>query len=204
MPERVILPIHGADHCLGGPDPIPCLGIAVFRAWKYLQANQTTITSSHTALNWEWWQNGDPSVFEPRTPANGPDPVVGTDLMRYVRLKQPGRYIHTVQIQPNGTNRTYQLALNETPEDPFGDKESLFSGRYDSGGDGWLSFTIARMYPEVDIFDSPRSYWPNFGAGGYVGSYWTLRVSDGGANTSIRWARMEIHFEPATPPASIP
>ena len=24
MTERIVLPIHGADHCPGGPDPIPC------------------------------------------------------------------------------------------------------------------------------------------------------------------------------------
>lgn len=37
MTERVVLPIHGLDHCPGGPDPIPCLGTAVviMQVWNY-------------------------------------------------------------------------------------------------------------------------------------------------------------------------
>jgi hypothetical protein len=202
------LPYHGWTHApkeQGGTDPIPGLaGVRIFRAWKYLLAHQVAIGVTHQAINWDWWENGDPTVFEPRTTTDSADPVIGTDLARYVRLLRPGRYIHTIQFQfTSSTTDGWHIALNDLPEDPWGMKEGSMEGPY--FGDGWISYTIARVYPEVDIADSPPSHWPNFGAGGYVGSYWTVRKQT--SNSTLRYARMEIHYEEASvppPPESVP
>lgn len=43
----MVLPIHGSDHCPGGPDPIPCLGApisAVAHAYSRSQACNSTLT----------------------------------------------------------------------------------------------------------------------------------------------------------------
>lgn len=170
---------------------------SIFRAWKYNINNILTVSTSHVAINWDWWFNGDAAVFEPRKITNDANPVLGTDLMRYVRLLQPGRYIHTMQFQfTSTTTDAYQIALNDLPEDPWGAKESLFAGPYFDAG--WISYNLIRTYPEIDPFDSPISYWPNFESGGYVGSYWTIRKQTN--NSSLRYARMEISFDAATAP----
>ena len=41
MTERVVLPIHGSDHCPGGPDPIPCLAATPY---AYIRGGGVDVT----------------------------------------------------------------------------------------------------------------------------------------------------------------
>lgn len=44
MTERIVLPIHGEDHCPGGPDPIPCL----VKPWALLYGGFATCPTGTT------------------------------------------------------------------------------------------------------------------------------------------------------------
>ena len=65
MTERVILPIHGADHCPGGPDPIPCLSTPaiIFSGYDFSGVGDNLVADD----TWEavaqagptrWWLEG--------------------------------------------------------------------------------------------------------------------------------------------------
>jgi hypothetical protein len=77
-------PIHGDQHCPGGPDPIPCLPVAA-----YLQLEKTTleVTADEEALtNGTFFSTNAPTVFEWTTPDN------------FIKPLQPGRYLCEVFV----------------------------------------------------------------------------------------------------------
>lgn len=73
MTERIVLPIHGQDHCPGGPDPIPCLTNVRKRLVGYVNHLTTAGNWNETQIGLDTWQNDDPTIFEEIVPGTGPD-----------------------------------------------------------------------------------------------------------------------------------
>lgn len=199
--SKQVLPIHGDQHCPGGPDPIPCLGVQIFRAQKYSLANEVTVTGTSAPIDFDWWENANDSIYLPGKPNGNPDPVMGTDLVRYVSLMQPGRYTFTFRVRIGGGSvNGVRMALNESPEDPtWGLSDDTFEGPNSNYNlVGWHTTTISRIYPEVDIFATPAVHWPDFSLGAGVGSYWTVAVNIPSGSRTVRYAQLEIGYEPVS------
>jgi hypothetical protein len=198
---------HGRDHCIGGEDPIPCLGVQFFRAVYSDATGITGIGGTNKNLDWLWWQNGAPSIFEPRKTNGDPDPVNGTDLARYIRLKVPGRYTFSIGVRPEDAFNGFKISLNESPEDdPFGYAEDHYAGLNDGtyNTSGWLAWTFSRIYPMLDPFASDAAnelvQWPDFAGGGFVGAYFTMAADLASGTTEVRHAFLDIGYEPVTFP----
>lgn len=147
-------PDHGRDHCPTGSDPCPCIGAQTFRALRY--SNDLTSIGSVDApldwVNWEW--SGVNSIFSPRKIGGGPDPVIGTDLMRSIRLVAEGWYTFTLGVHFTATVDGFKLVLNDG--DPiFGRSDDIFGGPttvYNTTG--YCVGTWTRFYPLFDPFAS--------------------------------------------------
>ncbi|MDQ3671685.1 MAG: hypothetical protein M3364_04500 [Actinomycetota bacterium] len=209
---KTVLPIHGADHCPGGPDPIPCLGGgAYFRAYlmRYIGSPQPTaiggVGTTNVQARYDWWETSDPSVFEPRKTADAPDPVMSTDLAWSVWLKQPGAYTITMGMRLNDLVTDYKQEWNDS-DAPFGYPDGAYSGSSQGyNAVGFMVDTITRIYPLPDyVGDPPNAFWPNFGGGGHVNGYVTIgaRNVSGISDNELELAFLEILFQPFTiPPA---
>jgi hypothetical protein len=110
MPERVVLPIHGPDHCPGGPDPIPCLtsSLPVFRAviqgTEDSEANRTHYPSGDGGDNVyfdAWDPTYDTSIFD-ISDYDFTDPNTGRPSIAGVGLKLPGLYSIMSQVDIYG------------------------------------------------------------------------------------------------------
>lgn len=220
--SKEVVPIHGPDHCPGGPDPIPCLEASFFRAYlmRYTGSPQSTpltgIGTTNVQMRYDWWENGDESVFEPRAFGAGANPpVMSTDLLGSIRLYKRGHYTITMAMVLDDDVYGHKQEWND------GDAEFGFAETAMGGGDrepaqptgdiynavGWLTQTITIVYPmPAYLNDPPDTYWPtNLGDGASfvsgtitVGS---LNVS-GLSNNSVNFAKLEILFRSLTiPPA---
>lgn len=220
---KVVVPIHGRDHCPGGPDPIPCLGAdgAFFRAYlmRYPGSPQAAaisgIGTTNVQLRYDWWENSDPDVFEPRAYTGGSNPpVMSTDLLGSVRLYQPGHYTICVGALFDDQYYGHKLEWNDS-DAPFGFAESGVGGgdsetRPSSGVYNIVGIavqTLTRIYPLPDYDgDPPNVYWPaDLGDGSaFVEGYVTAGSHNisGASDNSIGLAFLEILFKPFTiPPA---
>lgn len=86
MPERLVLPIHGADHCPGGPDPIPCLVAGNATPWILLVAGGQTLPGDGAfdpllfdQLRW------DPTLvaLNPADVTDGSDDIFEIDVLTF-------------------------------------------------------------------------------------------------------------------------
>lgn len=112
MTERVILPIHGQDHCPGGPDPIPCLvnvpWIAVYDNVIYGQqvGDTEALDVRLKFLAAVVSDNGD-DYFGVDTITS--DPELGEDIYRPI-IKQSGIYAFTFWLFYNDPSRRISIA----------------------------------------------------------------------------------------------
>jgi hypothetical protein len=63
---KEVVPIHGGDHCPGGPDPIPCLTATVpfFRAYRWGVASQTINNTFDAYVRWDRYQTSDAAKID--------------------------------------------------------------------------------------------------------------------------------------------
>ena len=100
MTERVILPIHGADHCPGGPDPIPCLTDEIkYIVCKDIATGQTFATGGSDIL-WQVNVNAYPECFTPLNTEFSPD-------YNQIRILEDGLYTVTCNLNVNTTAEHY-------------------------------------------------------------------------------------------------
>lgn len=191
-----------------------------FRAYlmRYSGSPQSTalggIGSTNTQVRYDWWENGDPSVFEPRAFTGSSNPVVlSTDLVGSVRLKQPGHYTITMAMVLFDSTYGHKQEWNDS-DDEFGFAETAMGGGDRSPahltsppGDlynavGWLTQTITVIYPLPAYGgDPPDTYWPEtLGDGGFVTGFVTVgSLNQTGSNDNeLEYAKLEILYTPLT------
>ena len=184
---------HGRDHCPGGEDPIPCLMIQTFRA-SLDTPSITGITGTMKNVDWNAWQNGDESVFEPRKTTGAADPVEGVDLARVIRCKKPGRYTFTVGLHfSSPVFDSYVLSLNDS-DATYGYADQHVGGKMSGtiNTQGFFQSTFSRIYPMINLFDD--SLWPDFTAAGFAPVYFGVAVIAASGQT-VDLATLEIHYE---------
>lgn len=191
MTERVVLPIHGQDHCPGGPDPIPCLGVVdYFRAVLFLTiGNAVSVGSTMVDVEYNTWENSNSAVFAPKTSA-GADPTEGVDLVQQVQLLQDGRYIISwgVYFTTDFDGVVAQFIHDGDPisgrPDVMYHGPSTYGGRTPSSRGYWTQ-TISRVYPLLDPF----------GSGSWTPVISTDVAQTSSANKLVQEAWLEIHRE---------
>lgn len=157
MPERLVLPIHGADHCPGGPDEIPCLGAQVFRALHYNDDVGDDITVGGTTnvdITYNYWENPNSAIFRPET-SGGATPTLGTHNVQRVELLVPGYYVISWGLYWSAAHTGLtQMSIHD--DDPiFGRSDTVVHGGNGAfNTSGYLVQTMARIYPLTDPFDS--------------------------------------------------
>ncbi len=63
MATHLVLPMHGKQHCPGGPDPIPCLSFSTFRACNFTD-ELLVPDNNETDLTFDSWENNDENIFD--------------------------------------------------------------------------------------------------------------------------------------------
>lgn len=196
---RVVVPNHGDTHCPGGPDPISCLGVQVFRA-ALTGDDLENVNDSPKFIDWTHWeQTFNSSIFEPRKTTGGTDPVMGTDLMRSVSLLAPGRYSFHLGLHIDETtwDGTLAVAFNDA-NTIFGYHDVIHQGfeTRDLGGadegtgfSDFMFFNWAHVYPLWDPFevDDPHTVLCN----------WRVS-SNSSVDLTVTDATLEIHYLPVT------
>lgn len=198
MPDALYPALHGRQHCPGGEDPIPCLGVQYFRA--YLFDDMTGVATTMQDVTWdEDWENGAPSVFTPRTAA-GATATQGVDGVRFVDLNVPGRYTFTAGLyfsaSFNGSVGIMLQDQNPVLSTPY----IVVHGphTYDFGGaaalqlQGYYLFNYSRVYPLLDPFNSGDQL--------PVSTYFQVGQNSGSGKT-ISEGFLEIQYEPVVFPA---
>lgn len=180
--------------------------------------NQTGIGSTNQTVIYDWWETNDPFVFEPLGPAQMNDPVMSTDMLWSVLLKQMGHYTITMGAYLLNDTWGHKQEWNDD-DNPFGLADSVVGGGdrepANPAGDiynlvGFYAQTLTRIYPLPEYgTDPPTDYWPDdMGPGGtdsvegFV-TIGTLNPSGASDNELIR-AYLEILFQsivlPPPPP----
>jgi len=159
--SKVVLPIHGPDHCPGGPDPIPCLRIPYFRMWQY--AVQTTldgVTGDADPLRFDRWETSDTDYFEEPSITPGTPPTIGS-----VNGKVRGLYIASLQLEFDATlvvGNTIGIGL-EDGQGTYTSQPMVVMPAQPVGGDnstGKYAFTFLQSYPPIWISETTAALAP--------------------------------------------
>ena len=144
-------------------------------------ADITGIGTTNKTVFYDWWQNSDTAIFEPRGSGDSANPVMSTDLVEYVRLKAAGAYSITLGMKLADTVNDWKLEWNDS-DAPFGYEEGNYGGGTLSyNAVGWLVWSMSLIYPFPDYGnDPPDTYWPDFGSGNFALGY----VTAGSRNVS--------------------
>lgn len=177
----------------------------MFRAIWTDSTGVTGITGTGQNLDWNIWQTGDTSVFAPLK-ATGGTPIPGTDLMRYVRCKLPGRYTFNVAVDVQDAVDGFKISLNDD-DVPWGLSEDYHHGPTGAYNlTGFTAFSFARIFPYIDPGDSAFAgelvEWPPDMAGAdSVEVYFTM-AADIATSTEVKFATLEVTYEPVKFPTS--
>ena len=182
MAEKFVIPIHGQDHCPGGPDPISCLPLPyVFRAAQWVTGT-TTGTGSDLAL----------AQFDKFDDITGP--VFGGNLSAGKLLSieglLEGLYVVTMNWYWDGSfNATHGAEIENNlgvgiTEPNMVEMPRAMAGH--GGGDVVYSFTIIQRYPrlydELNLATPARplpdySFWVGQTSGATKNAYVSAEVA---------------------------
>lgn len=165
----------------------------MFRAMR--TDDVTSLTGTSQQLDWDTFQNGDATVFQPRNAADSADAVSGVSDTRNIRLKKAGLYTFTVGIKENTADGGYKIAFNDN--DPvWGYSEDHLSGPTTTYNIvGFVTWTFSRAYPIWDPFSTPPS-WPNFGLSAFVPANFTVAANHSGTARTITNAFLDVYYDP--------
>lgn len=186
----------------GGTDPLD-FQFKVFRA-IISEPLGDTVGTAEVALDWDLWdQNFDTAIYDP-VASTGGIPVQGTDVVRKVVLKLPGRYSFQVDVdvysgsgagQPDGT---VTVAYYDNTGAQFGEYKPVHHAP-DTGTDlvGQLASHWSYTYPLYDPFDMSGPPPPT------VIAQWLI-TTESSSPLTVTSAALEIHYFPALlpPPSS--
>jgi hypothetical protein len=142
--ERLVLPIHGGDHCPGGPDPIPCLSSEIpwaRRSKGFDASNQTIGTGTLTAVTFNHDYNmGASESGEPYFDA----------VSDSIEILQDGLYLITGEVIWT-TSPSWTGAIGYYDSDA-GDDHLFAAAAPNSSGFNVQAFTAVHRYTAASIF----------------------------------------------------
>lgn len=149
--EKQVLPIHGDQHCPGGPDPIPCLtnSVPFFRAYKWNAALQTVVNNQDAYIQFDRYQTSDATKMD----IDGW--IAGTpDVFNEITLSARGLYAISILLgldEAGAFTGTFGVALegstSEFYEAPFTTWQCSERAGDASGGQwGW---TFIQSFPPI-------------------------------------------------------
>ena len=100
MAEKFVVPIHGSDHCPGGPDPIPCLGGAIVEWGNVAEIVTLSVATGSTGTFIQWQMD--------RTPPGNQYVVsnMATDATKPFKLQANGWYSFIPDVEFTGAGYT--------------------------------------------------------------------------------------------------
>lgn len=177
---------HGRDHCPGGEDPIPCLSIYIFRAYRR-DTSVTVAGATSIVVDWDYWENGAEGVFAPLDVTL--DPADPDEVIRRVELNvedNPGRYTFFFGAVPSSNITGTTLLTMHDGDDLFGFPDGAYHGAFSGGLEpAFMVLNISRVYPMFDPLDEQASpFQISFGI-----------AQSGGSSETFNPCWMEIHYE---------
>ncbi len=155
----------------------------------------TGIGTTNIQTRYDWWETSDATVFEARKTADGPDPVMSTDMAWSVWLKKAGFYTITMGMYLNDDVTDHKQEWNDS-DAPFGLEDGVYQGSSQGyNAVGFMVSTITRVYPLPNYGgDPPNTFWPNFTGGEHVNGYVTVgsRNVTGISDNELQYAYLEI------------
>lgn len=182
------LQIHGADHCPGGPDPIPCLSTPCFRAYKWNAALQTINNLNDGYITFDRWQTSDPSKID----SGGW--IAGTpDVINSVDFKVRGLWAITIMVEldPAGPwTGTWGMAMEDEGATLMSPPGVIFPCGEAPGDNssGFFSWSHIQSFPPIWAEQTTDTLAPDL-----PNARWTLS-NNGGSNVDILYAMLEIHL----------
>ena len=184
MAEKFVIPIHGGDHCPGGPDPIPCLGNPIaFRAT--FSGSLSVGNLSETIILFNTWENEDSSIF---------GETLFSGSLQKVSLRRAGVYAVTLQIiwNTNFAFRCEALVLDDSGASSASIIYGNMSGHapVSEGGSQFtypLTFSATRKWPLLGVTEADV-------LAGVYGRLMAKALQASGSAKTLSEAGLEIYY----------
>jgi hypothetical protein len=164
-------------------------GWTSFRALHYDDAvgNDVTVGASQADIPFNYWENGDATVFQPRTSVGG-TPTLGTHAVQNVRLLAEGLYLIAWGVRFNDEFEGTVAQYVHDADPIFGYPEVTAHGAVELAAvamsGGFLVQSFSRHYPLLDPFDS----------GSHIPELSFDASQNSGVNETVTTAWLELNY----------